>query len=467
MIYIAASLSLLIANMIYLPRPAVADPAPAAQLVFGEINVTGTEFIVLQNIGTAPAELNQYWLGYVSSDNQTAAPSQQLANQQLPAGAALVLTNGSLASCGATDIDNLNFSLANTAGSVDLWQLSGSGAQAAFTLSDAVSWGKSATTQNYVHIADESNVVSYDAGLKPPVTANPTWYKPVSAASPHPVWQVGDLQNCRFTPVTTAKTTGTTATLNWQTDDTSPPFTIEFTVVAGGAPAPAIPASDIGLKAVQVSEILPNPASPQTDAANEFIELYNPNSSSFDLSGFMLQSASTTSSSNDSYHIPAGTHIGGHAFLAFYSSVTHLGLSNSGGEVWLVDPLGNTVTNTDPYDSAKEGYAWINANHKWQWTTMPTPGSANKLAAPALGSSKKTATVKGRKVVALQPAGSSQTVGSIGATTADATSLPIHPWTLALIAALALLYWAYEYRHDIRNRLYQYRSYRAARRTVG
>jgi hypothetical protein len=56
----------------------------------------------------------------------------------------------------------------------------------------------------------------------------------------------------------------------------------------------AIPDSDAGLAAPQISEVLPNPTPPATDAEGEFIELYNSNNNIFDLSGFSLQAGNTT-----------------------------------------------------------------------------------------------------------------------------------------------------------------------------
>lgn len=52
---------------------------------------------------------------------------------------------------------------------------------------------------------------------------------------------------------------------------------------------PVIPAANVGLKPPQLSEFLPNPGSPQTDANDEYIELYNPNDKRFDLSGYALE----------------------------------------------------------------------------------------------------------------------------------------------------------------------------------
>jgi hypothetical protein len=234
-----------------------------------------------------------------------------------------------------------------------------------------------------------------------------------------------------------------------------------------GSSAPHIPASDKGLKAPQLSEILPNPASPQTDADDEFIELYNPNGKSFDLSGFMLQTASTTSSTTHTYHFPNGTSIKPHSFKAFKSSQTHLNLNNSGGQVWLVDPLGTTLDTCKPYGKAKDGQSWIDASDEWQWTLRATPNATNKIATPiATTSQSKTATVNGKKVtaVASASAGSANTLGANTSAAETSQPLSIHPLTLAIIILGALLYGAYEYRHDLALKYRQFRRNRGAGR---
>ncbi|HKX24617.1 MAG TPA: lamin tail domain-containing protein, partial [Candidatus Saccharimonadales bacterium] len=53
------------------------------------------------------------------------------------------------------------------------------------------------------------------------------------------------------------------------------------------APAPEVPAG--GYLDVEVSEVLPDPTSPQTDSADEFIELYNPHAESVNLAGYVLK----------------------------------------------------------------------------------------------------------------------------------------------------------------------------------
>jgi hypothetical protein len=255
--------------------------------------------------------------------------------------------------------------------------------------------------------------------------------------------------------------------VEWAVAASSPPSIFVSTVIISGTNTSGVmPAANKGLKAPQLSEILPNPASPQTDAEDEFIELYNPNTAAFELSGFQLQIGSSTSSTIRSYTFPTGTKLAPLSFKAFRSEVTNLSLSNSGGQVWLVDPLDRTVVQSDAYGTAKDGQSWVLANGKWRWTTVASPDSTNKVASPLAPAAKKSATVNGRTVTAvkgLATTAASATSAPLPAETVGQVT-PIHPLTLVIVLLLALIYGAYEYRHDMANRLYQFQKYRATRR---
>jgi hypothetical protein len=230
-------------------------------------------------------------------------------------------------------------------------------------------------------------------------------------------------------------------------------------------PRPAIPAGNLGLKPPLLSEFLPNPAKPQTDKDDEFIELYNSNNVSFNLSGYKLE---VGLKSKRGYTFPAGTKIGPKTFLAFFSADTKLALSNGGSQVSLLDPLERLLASSQAYGSAKDGEAWVLAGGKWQWTTRPTPDALNIISAPPVKGSRKQAN---KTASATRTAGASVQSGGSGTedeteVAATTTSTPLHPGVLALIAISALLYGAYEYRQDLANKLYQFRSHRAARRTA-
>lgn len=441
-----------------------ADTLSPGELSMIQLNITGDEFIALQNIGGEPLNLNEYWLGYTSDLSLPAVPLQQLPEVQLEAGAVLVLSKHAVATCGASYTDTLGPTLSNTAGRLALWQYSSVNQDASFQFRWAIDWDKSvATAPFHLNIKDEANVATYATQHAIDPAPQAVWSR--SPASPAG-WYVGMLSSCVFTPVLPSAATAPEQPMDWQADSSGPPFVLGASVSLSPSSMPHIPSADRGLKALDLSELLPNPASPQTDAADEFIELYNPNTKTFDLSGFMLQTASAGSSATHTYHFPAGTTIAPGSFKAFSSATTHLSLSNGGGQVWLVDPLGTTVTASDAYVSAKDGQAWVNAGGVWQWTTTPTPGSTNKLAAPLSGSvQKSSATVNGKKVSNINDKATSGATPTTVASSVDgAPTATIHPLTLAVVIAAALLYGAYEYRFDLANIVRQFRRDRANRR---
>jgi len=239
-------------------------------------------------------------------------------------------------------------------------------------------------------------------------------------------------------------------------------------------PQPIIPAGNLGLQSPQISELLPNPGAPLTDTADEFIELYNPNGVIFDLSGYILETGLTT---KYRYTFPAGTMLPAHAFTAFFSSITDISLSNTSGQVRLIDPLGRVMIESEAYQTAKENYGWLLANGTWQWTTKPTPGERNVVSVPVTKKAKTTTatTTSAKKATPIKAASTTKPKENTekeekpAATAAAAPTgrSPLHPLVLAVVGGFALLYGAYEYRKDLANKFYQFRSNRAARRKAG
>ncbi|HSW66720.1 MAG TPA: lamin tail domain-containing protein [Bacillota bacterium] len=248
-------------------------------------------------------------------------------------------------------------------------------------------------------------------------------------------------------------------------------------------PAPVVPPADIGLTAPQISELLPNPAAPLSDASDEFIELYNPNGAPFDLSGFTLQ---TGSAAKHSYVFPKDTVLPSVGFAAFYARDTELVLSNTASQVTLLDPLGAVVAQSDAYSKAPSGQSWLLADNVWQWTDKPTPGEANHLSLPApaqpaaavAAPKKATAKVSSPAVkaakttkVAAKPKAAKTAAKAPAVQSARLPDPPpkgsLHIGVLAVVAAIAVVYGAYEYKTELSNKFYQLRANRSAGRKNG
>ncbi|HVI68929.1 MAG TPA: lamin tail domain-containing protein [Magnetospirillaceae bacterium] len=149
-----------------------------------------------------------------------------------------------------------------------------------------------------------------------------------------------------------------------------------------------------------ITEVLPDPETPQQDSNDEFIELYNPNDVTVTLAGYQLQTGS-----GFRYHYTLGdTPLGPQRYLVIPSAVSKLSLANSGSGVRLIDPAGNIVAEVPDYGTAKEGQSWINYQDLWQWTLMPTPGILNVLLLPQPPPPKPIATPKKKLVTVKAPA---------------------------------------------------------------
>jgi hypothetical protein len=255
-------------------------------------------------------------------------------------------------------------------------------------------------------------------------------------------------------------------------DNTTPPSVsgtsgpTEFPV----APEPSIPTPSS--MPISITELLPNPAPPSTDEADEFIELYNPGDDTVRLEGYKLQTGNSLSYS----FTLTNEVIEPRSYLVITSGASSLSLANSGGKARLVGPDGTTLSETVPYVDAPAGYTWAYIDATWRWTTAPTPGAGNVLNTPALTGLSKAKTTSAPKTGGLVKAASksSPAKSSKASTTATgkagdqpkelASVTPLHPAVLAVVGGLGVLYAAYEYRQDIANKLYQLRRNRSARR---
>lgn len=212
---------------------------------------------------------------------------------------------------------------------------------------------------------------------------------------------------------------------------------------------------------VLITELLPNPASPQTDSNDEFIELYNPNDTAITLSGYRLQTGA-----DYRYTYTLGdTPLGPHAYLAIPSAVSKLSLANSGSGVRLMDPGNAVAAEVLSYGNAPEGQSWMQDETGWHWTLTPTPSTANTLTTPApkaataASPTKKTAAAKTSvpkiatpKAVAAAKAPAAKKTASPATTAGSAPtqkSPAIQYWLLIPLATLAIGYVIYEYRENI------------------
>jgi len=122
---------------------------------------------------------------------------------------------------------------------------------------------------------------------------------------------------------------------------------------------------------LELSELFPDPASPLSDASDEFIEIYNPTAEAVDLSGWKLRDES------GGEYLIKGKTILAYGRIAIMSSESKITLNNTGDIILLIDPNDKVADESGNYGAAEEGLGWTKQAGQWQWSISPTPGAAN------------------------------------------------------------------------------------------
>jgi hypothetical protein len=443
-------------------HPVSAESVNNPSLTISQLKITSSngQYITLYNATDTALDMTKYQLEYFNNYDVNKATSSRLIPLVgvLPPHEYYMVNDSELTLCYKVSIDSVSLGLSSTAGFVEVLGLNQPSVGAAVTpvLLDYVGWSK--TVVIGAQVLPSNTAASL---LRQPVDAqnNPSVSVPGSGT-----WlavQPDSANPCKFVSNTTAATpipTGMTQLL----PGSEPPYEVREVAadIDGSAPpTPPIPAADIGLMAPKISELLPNPEGTGNDDTDEFIEIYNPNASPFDVSNFQLQTGLTTF---HTYMFPAGSVLKPNSFTAFYSADTSLVLSNTSGQAQFLDPYGNILNTAERYSVAKDGQAWILINGKWGWTTKPTPNASNILVKPVAkktAKSSKTSKSTAATLTAPPKAKSKKSAVSYGQAgyAEPAPTFPVHTATLALIGGLALLYVGYEYRTDLGNKVIELR----------
>lgn len=162
------------------------------------------------------------------------------------------------------------------------------------------------------------------------------------------------------------------------TDDDSADFKISaLPTPEGGAIADVEHPSleEIVYLHIIITELLPNPAAPLSDAEAEFIELFNPNDQPVNLKGYILQ---TGMQYQYSYTLP-DIEIEPQQYMVLPASMTRLTLANTSSQARLIFPNDEISSETAPYTAIGEGQAWALVSEQWLATDELTPAASNKL----------------------------------------------------------------------------------------
>lgn len=231
-------------------------------------------------------------------------------------------------------------------------------------------------------------------------------------------------------------------------------------------PRISVPDGMISDAAVEITELLPDPASPASDSSDEFIELFNAGGKLVVLDGWKLRDAAGHTALLDGVSLQPGQ------YLALMSSQTKLSLNNSGDTVALINPVGEIIMTTPDYGTAEAGVAYGVSSDGWGWLAVSTPNSMNSSLAiqdvaatikegktnKTTKTSKKKATVKSAKKKAAatksktpklaKTASASAAGSSTDLVDSQAESVP-WAWLVAGLGVIAVGYGVYEYRPEI------------------
>jgi len=124
---------------------------------------------------------------------------------------------------------------------------------------------------------------------------------------------------------------------------------------------------------LEITEIFPNPEG--DDKEGEFIEIFNPENFSIDLSGWSLDD----SEGGSSPFVFKNTFIEANSYLAISRSDSGIVLNNSFDSARIINPDG-TVVNKKSYTKAKDDTAFIlNDDGQWVWDKNISPGEKNSI----------------------------------------------------------------------------------------
>ncbi len=439
--------------------PARVAAASTPSLVISQLKITSSngQFVTLYNATDTPLDMSKYQLEYFNNYDLTKATSSRLIALSgiVPPHGYFMINDNAMLLCYQLTVNAASLGFSSTAGMVAVLSMeqSSPGGIIAPEVHDYVGWSKTAAA------GAQTLPSSTNAFLQrhpTDVSNHPTIPQPGSGS-----WQTvqpNSSNPCQLVTVGSAPATVDVGMSHMLLPATEAPSILE-SIISAGQPGAYMPAGNIGLMAPTINELLPNPLGTGNDKTDEFVELYNPNNASFELSGFTLQTGTTTTRN---YVFPAGTKMSGKSFKAFYAAETGLSLSNTGGQARLLDPFGNSIATSSMYSSAKDGQSWSTAKSKWYWTTTPTPSKVNVIKEPAASSKSKKSTSKVKGATAKKGlTGSSALAGGVEE---EPSTTPIHTWILVLIGGLALLYGAYEYRADLANKIHQLRRNVSTRR---
>ncbi len=429
-------------------------------VLLGQVKITSSsgQFITLYNNSASVVNMNEIKLVYYNNNDLSLNPTGKLISLSgsMQPGTYYLISDDSVAVCYKMTVNAMSLGFSSTAGMVQVIRTTQvtPGGIVATELLDSFAWnawkkptGSTATGPSSIQTTSPFSLPSTTAA--PSSFLQRLWpaggaAKTIGGGS----WQ------------TVAPSASDACSLQSIADSATPaaPSTPAATTTVAAAKIVTPIATNVGLVAPEITELFPNPKDPQTDDSDEFIELYNPNDSVFNLSGYRVEAGTSYSRGytfKDEVLQPK-------SYAAFPITSTNLQLSNSEGQARLLSPSSDTLSETPVYEDAPEGSSWGIIGDSWDWLA-PSPNVINSANVVPTSTDTKTA-VAAKKTTGKVAAASTKTAS--GSTEELDDAVPLHPGVLAGVGLAAVAYAVYEYRTDMANRFFQARRYLRNRRAV-
>lgn len=155
--------------------------------------------------------------------------------------------------------------------------------------------------------------------------------------------------------------------------------------------APIVPQTPVATELPQtypigviLNEVLPSPEG--SDETSEWIELYNTNNFSVDLSGWKLQDIKGTPTT---YVFPKNTILSSNGYLVLKRPETKITLNNDEDGLHLALP-DEKIIDSMSFTKAPKNQSYNKKASGWQWSTTLTPGAVNIITDLSIQTKAKT-----------------------------------------------------------------------------
>lgn len=226
---------------------------------------------------------------------------------------------------------------------------------------------------------------------------------------------------------TTKQTMERTGLSTWQTSQ-NPNGTPKLQNSAGDTVSVLPKTAKTYFGGVVINEIMPQPDGP--DETNEWVELYNKNSFSVDLSGWKLKDATGIIGI---YVFPENIWLSANSYMVLKRPETKIILNNETDGLSLAHPDGNIIDSVS-YQKSLVDYSYIRTTSGWKWSLTPTPGTQNNTSEKTKSSPPPKNELSGNVNIAASLPNNPIDLSEVLSQKKD-----INPWVLFLIVGGATL----------------------------